>query len=211
MPEETTEKKLILFVDASNVYHSLRKLDIDPTTIDMLKFYETITKRKNPTVRFYDALKNLGDNPKQYSKQQQFHTELKKNPNLTIHLGKLQRINEASQKNIDYYAKTLGFCKECLRKLTAFVQAIGANRQHREKGVDVRIAVDLLALADTNEYGLAILLSGDADLAPAAKHVIEKGKKVINAHFGNNSSKELRDTCTNQFMINPETIKKCKK
>ena len=50
----------------------------------MLKFYETITKRKNPTVRFYDALKNLGDNPKQYSKQQQFHTELKKNPHQYI-------------------------------------------------------------------------------------------------------------------------------
>jgi len=169
MNAENIEKRLVLFVDSSNVYHSFKALEIEPSSIDMLKFYEFITKRKSPTVRFYDALKNLGDNPKQYAKQQQFHTELKKNQNLSIHLGKLQRIKESSQNNIDYYARTLGFCINCIGKLSGFVSAIGAKRQHREKGVDVRIAVDLIALADSNEYDMAILLSGDADLAPAVK------------------------------------------
>ena len=212
MSAETIEKKLVLFVDSSNVYHSFKALEIEPASIDMFKFYEFITKRKSPIVRFYDALKNLGDNPKQYAKQQQFHTELKKNQNLSIHLGKLQRIRESSQSNIDYYARTLGFCINCIGKLSGFVSAIGAKRQHREKGVDVRIAVDLIALADSNEYDMAILLSGDADLAPAVKYVVlKKGKTVINAHFGANSSKELRDSCTSSFMIRPETINQYKK
>jgi uncharacterized LabA/DUF88 family protein len=48
----------------------------------------------------------------------------------------------------------------------------------REKGVDVKIAVDLVTGAFEDAYDTAIVVSSDTDLIPAVKHVIEKGKKV---------------------------------
>lgn len=53
----------------------------------------------------------------------------------------------------------------------------------REKGVDVFLAVDLLALKDT--YDVAIIVSGDQDYAPAVKAVKNFGKQVINVAFEN--------------------------
>jgi uncharacterized LabA/DUF88 family protein len=43
----------------------------------------------------------------------------------------------------------------------------------REKGVDVRIALDLVRLARTKEYDTAIVVSQDSDLNEALKEVVE--------------------------------------
>jgi uncharacterized LabA/DUF88 family protein len=50
-----------------------------------------------------------------------------------------------------------------------------------EKGVDVKIATDLVALAHAAEYEVAILVSGDGDLAPAVHEVRRLGRVVENA------------------------------
>ena len=48
----------------------------------------------------------------------------------------------------------------------------------REKGVDVKIAIDLVVGASEDRYDTAILISSDTDLIPAVKYVVGKGKKV---------------------------------
>ncbi len=55
---------------------------------------------------------------------------------------------------------------------------------HVEKGIDVQIAVDMIALAYENAYDTAILISNDADLLPAVEHVKQKGKQVEYAYLG---------------------------
>lgn len=50
-----------------------------------------------------------------------------------------------------------------------------------EKGVDVMLAVDMVRMADRNEYDVAYLLAADGDYTPAAKAVMEAGKKVFAA------------------------------
>ncbi len=50
-----------------------------------------------------------------------------------------------------------------------------------EKGVDVQIATHLVAMAYRDEYDVAILVSGDADLAPAVREVRRLGRIVENA------------------------------
>ena len=50
-----------------------------------------------------------------------------------------------------------------------------------EKGVDTAIVTDLLSLAGEDAYGVAILLSSDADHIPAAEWIQARGRKVINA------------------------------
>jgi len=48
----------------------------------------------------------------------------------------------------------------------------------REKGTDVKIAVDLIVGAVDNLYDTAILISSDTDLIPAVKYVKFKGRKL---------------------------------
>lgn len=78
-----------------------------------------------------------------------------------------------------------------------------------EKGVDVKIATDLVAMAHRREYETAIVVSGDSDLAPAVREVRNLGLAVENAmpsaarswHLLHESSKfvdmprELFDAC----------------
>lgn len=49
----------------------------------------------------------------------------------------------------------------------------------RQKGVDTALALDLLARAVESEYDTAILITGDGDLAPAARHVRRLRKRVV--------------------------------
>ncbi len=50
-----------------------------------------------------------------------------------------------------------------------------------EKGVDVKIATDMVAMAYAGEYDVAVLVSGDGDLAPAVREVRRGGRVVDNA------------------------------
>src|SRR3989344_570840 len=45
------------------------------------------------------------------------------------------------------------------------------NGIYKEKGVDVRLALDLYSLAIENKYDKAILISSDSDLVPAVRMV----------------------------------------
>ncbi|HPW56138.1 MAG: NYN domain-containing protein [Thermoanaerobaculaceae bacterium] len=55
------------------------------------------------------------------------------------------------------------------------------GQQWYEKGVDVKIATDLVAMAYAGKYDVAILVSGDSDLVPAVREVRFLGRVVENA------------------------------
>jgi uncharacterized LabA/DUF88 family protein len=74
---------------------------------------------------------------------------------------------------------------------------------------NVKVAVDLITLAEKNAYDTAILMSGDTDLVPAVENVLERGKRVINAYFYPSSGKELREKSNSSFKIDAETLKNC--
>ena len=59
----------------------------------------------------------------------------------------------------------------------------------REKGVDVKLAVDLVVGAVDNLYDTAIVISSDTDLIPAIKYITSaKNKKVEYIGFSNKPS-----------------------
>jgi uncharacterized LabA/DUF88 family protein len=67
----------------------------------------------------------------------------------------------------------------------------------REKGVDVKIAVDLVVGAADNLYDTAIIISSDTDLIPAVKYVkLAKGKKVEYVSFGQRISIAMVKECS---------------
>jgi len=87
-----------------------------------------------------------------------------------------------------------------LRRLPYFEVRLGrlARRGDHlvEKGVDVRLAVDMLANASTDLYDVAVLLSGDADFSDAVQAVKNLGKHVELAYpLARSLAGQLRDTC----------------
>lgn len=54
-------------------------------------------------------------------------------------------------------------------------------RYWEQKGVDVKLAIDMISKAQRNEYDTAILISGDGDFVEMVKFVKAMGKHVVNA------------------------------
>lgn len=71
----------------------------------------------------------------------------------------------------------------------------------REKGVDVRIAVDLVALACDGNLETAVLCSSDSDLQPAIKEIKNRKTEVVYLGFENNPNKGLSYTTNRTILL----------
>jgi len=79
-----------------------------------------------------------------------------------------------------------------------------------EKGVDVRIVVDMLTHAYRDNYDVAILVSGDGDFAEAAKAVADLGKHVENAFFRSSRSEALDNACDRFVELDRAAVMQCR-
>lgn len=64
-----------------------------------------------------------------------------------------------------------------------------------EKGIDAAIITDLITLASDDNYDLGVLISGDADYAPAVRFIQRKTDKQIVQAFFKAHGDELRNVC----------------
>ena len=71
-----------------------------------------------------------------------------------------------------------------------------------EKGVDVKLTVDLLKNAFDDKFDVAFLVTNDADFIPAIVEVQKIGKKVINVTFPNTKSFHMNKICDSTLNIN---------
>ncbi len=78
----------------------------------------------------------------------------------------------------------------------------------REKGTDVKIAVDLIVGAVDDLYDTAILVSSDTDIIPAIKYVRYKGKKVEYVGFSHSPSLGIQKNVNFSILLLPEDIQK---
>lgn len=81
----------------------------------------------------------------------------------------------------------------------------------REKGVDVKIAVDLIVMAIDKKIKTAIICSSDSDLQPAVQELRKRGVKVIYLGFSFQPNKGLMYT-TNETILfrDSEIIDACR-
>ncbi len=79
----------------------------------------------------------------------------------------------------------------------------------RQKGVDVRLALDMVKFAYKGAYDVAALVSGDSDLVEAVRSVQENGQHVELWHFNTGSARtadelhshcDVRRTFTQEFL-----------
>lgn len=169
--------RVSIYIDGSNFYHLvLKKLGLDETQFDFEKFTIFLANgRVIPDMckRFYTGTvrEKEGDmrSKKAMSKQTFLFTSLKNNK-WEIKTSKLKkRVEEIIIDNrvVDY---------ENLLKLG--IKKIKTERL-REKGIDVKLATDLIVGAVDNKYDTAIIISSDSDLIPAIDWVRHRMKKTI--------------------------------
>lgn len=170
-------ERVSILIDGSNFYHLvLKKLGLKESQFDFEKFAEFLADGRiisDMGKRFYTGTvrEKEGDirSKETMARQTSFFTILKGN-NWEIKTSKLQtRMEEISIDNrvVDYEnILKVGIKKIKFEKL-------------REKGIDVKLATDLIVGAVDNKYDTAIIVSSDSDLTPAIDWVRHRKKRKI--------------------------------
>ncbi|MBU2632309.1 NYN domain-containing protein [Patescibacteria group bacterium] len=187
--------KIILFIDGENfinkVEEVLRKQEIDKgridlTSIDVSKLLKEVLKGLNISRKIFYAAK-LHSHPETRKKSEELISFQRKLRNNLI--------------KYDYEFIIAGNVR---------AQKIGNKPIFREKGVDVRIAVDLVSLACDGKLNTAILCSSDSDLQPAVKELKQRGVEVIYLGFENNPNKGITYATDRTILLrNSEVIEAC--
>ena len=170
-------ERISLCVDGGNFYHLVvKKLGIEENQFDFNAFASMLINGRiagEGCKRFYkgSVREKEGDlrSKELMSKQTKLFTTLKKS-GWDIKTSKLRtRVEELV---VD--SRVLEYQK--LKKIG--IEKIHTERM-REKGIDVKIATDLLVGAFDDKYDTAIVVSSDADLVPAIDWIRNRKKKNV--------------------------------
>jgi len=99
-------------------------------------------------------------------------------------------------RHLDYFEVKLG-------------KLVRRGGRYAQKGVDVRLAVDMVGFAASDLYDVAVLVSGDGDFADAVQHVKNLGKHVENAFFNTGRSRDLSGKADRFVLLNDTYLKDC--
>jgi len=104
---------------------------------------------------------------------------------ISVHYGRLEQrpvVNEFAREVKRYLA---GLKVRIDPAVYKHLIASATRHEHTtvmvEKAVDVMLAVDMVRMADRNEYDVAYLLAADGDYTPAAQAAMDANKKVFAA------------------------------
>lgn len=81
------------------------------------------------------------------------------------------------------------------------------DKSYHEKGVDVRLAVEMIRFARENKYDIAYLVSSDTDLVAAVEEVQSIGKTVQYVGISKGQSFGLSKAADDVRLLRPEEIK----
>ncbi len=191
---------IILFVDGENFRHKVEdvfkeegidKNTVDFASIDIQNLVKNILKDFNIKTKLFYA-----------ARLREYKETLKKSRELiTI------------QRRLKTNLEKQGFDFIIAGNVRA--QVIDGKNPHtifREKGVDVRIAVDLVSLACDGKMDTAIICSSDSDLQPAIAELKKRKIKVVYLGFQMNPNKGLTYTADQTILFrNSEIVQVCPK
>ncbi|MBI2595583.1 NYN domain-containing protein [Candidatus Daviesbacteria bacterium] len=187
--------KCILFIDGENFIHKIEEVLKQEGINNNKKDLALINLNK----LFKEALQGFDFSRKIfYAARLHLHPDTKKKSEELIKLQRKLRNNLINQ----------GY--EFIIAGNVRAQKVGKSVVFREKGVDVKIGVDMTSLACDKKIETAILCSSDSDLQPAITELKERGIKVIYLGFENNPNKGLTFTTNRTILLrNSEVIEAC--
>jgi len=153
MSFEPTIKRAVFFIDGQNLYHSAKEAFGYPfPNYDPMKLSQEICLQHGfslEQVRFYTGVPERTDN-------EYWHEFWKK------------KIQFMKTRNIHVYSRQLVYRNE---SITCPDGQILTKLVGSEKGIDVRIALDIVSLAVSKAYDVAVIFSQDQDLSEVADEV----------------------------------------
>ena len=165
MKDKEPIKRVIIFIDWSNLYHIVKNLlpSKRPIDFNFERFVKHLTGNRN-LIRtyYYNVPLDITRDLESYMKQQKFFDKIQRIPNFKFVLCRMQK------------------------------RKINGKIIYEAKEDDIHLAVDMVKLAYNDAYDAAILVSSDGDFVPAVKAVQEKGKNVENIGFENTFSYHLQ-------------------
>ncbi len=153
MPHEPSVIRVAAFVDGQNLFHSAREaFGYTYPNYDIAKLAKTVCATKgwqlNQT-RFYTGVPDSKDNPFWHG----------------FWSNKLLAMRRAG---ITVFSRALRYRNQCVDLPNGSVHTFLVGE---EKGVDVRIALDIIRMAHRAEYDAALVFSQDQDLSEAAEEI----------------------------------------
>lgn len=181
--------RAILFIDGNNWYHGLRDhlglqdiLELDYSAISK----KLLGPRDWLGTRYYIGQVKQQGNIRLYAGQRRFLGRLAATDRrISYHLGRLEsrRVRNEAAAELLQYLTSLNVRIDP----SVFHDLMTLAQKHRqvsvlvEKAVDVHLAVDLVMMAERDEYDAAYLLSADGDFTPAVDAVRSLNKKIYAA------------------------------
>lgn len=202
-PNKNGKKKAVVFIDGNNFYHNINltsrinKMGIKAGHIDYLKLSEAICSHfgvVRKKTKYYNSVPNVEDGKEMYWKHMDFLNGLRELPRFEVITRKLQRSSTRDVlKEKDAIVSNLSLCGKCEPLVKTNCYDCVGNVKKREKGIDVKIAVDMVEYAIKNKCDCIILISGDSDFIPALKIVEDNGKDAHSAFLKFGYSFDIRD------------------
>lgn len=157
-PKKPPSLRVIVFVDGQNFYHDCCRIFGHGNTHPHLLGRELCGEkfgvdRQLKQVRFYTG----------------FHISERK-PQMNASM--MRRLEIMRANGVWTFSRSLKYSKQWVKNNDNEGPEFVEIDKGREKGVDVRIALDLVMLAIINEYDLGILVSTDTDLDEAVREVL---------------------------------------
>jgi uncharacterized LabA/DUF88 family protein len=180
--------RAILFIDGNNWYHSLRDASVvDLGRLDYAKISEKLVgSREWLGTRYYIGRVPQSGDPTLYADQRRFLSFLESTDSrISIYPGRLERrpFDDPAADELGRYLASLKtkIDRGVFQDLMAIAQRHKKTTVMVEKAVDVALAVDMVVMAERDEFDAAYLLSADGDFTPAVNAVKSHGKKVYAA------------------------------
>jgi len=190
--------KVILYIDGENLRHYIKdvfrenNVSVDDPSLLNINFGKLFDK----------LLKGFEVNEKVY------------------YCAKLRQNKETSKKSKELIQKQRILKTKLEREGFSFIMSGNVRAQRvedgkktklvfREKGVDVKIAVDLVVAACDKKVKTVILCSSDSDLQPAVEEVKSRGVEVVYVGFEINPNKGLIYTTSRAILVRNSEVMEC--
>lgn len=203
-----------MFIDGANLYASVKASGVWANRIDPYKVARKLVEfRTLVEVRYYIAEINRAAPDRVYRAFEDLMALLGRYAELRVCLGHIQQVREANpcaQELASYLASlSIRFPRNVFRELVALASRHRELTVHREKGVDVFLACDLVDLARRDAFDVAYLVSGDADFYPAVAITRSIGKRVFVA--SPSVAARLIDVCDVTIRLDPAWFEDCRR
>ncbi len=189
--------KTILFIDGENFLHKIEEISEKESKSKGLPKAIEIDLNK----LFKEPLKDISISQKIF-----YGAKLHYHPDTPRKSKELIR----SQRKLINNLKKQGY--EFIMSGNVRGQKVNGKVIFREKGVDVKIAVDLVSFACDGKIKTAILCSSDSDLQPAIAELRKRKVEIIYLGFETSPNKGMVYTCNRAILLrNSEVIEALRK